>query len=110
MEDHIGSSIVERLDGVGLVCQLLTYVCYFLLIKTRNRRCPQRRDCRNGACGCHAADILVGHEVQMRKHVALVEVAGDLLGILDATQHEMRGTTAFGVYMNGHALLVGLDN
>ena len=71
---------------------------------------PHRRHCRYGTGFCHTADILIGDEMQVCQHVALVLIAGNLLRILNATEHEVRSTATLRVNMDGHSLLVGLHN
>ena len=95
MEYHVGTCIIERLDGIGLIGQFLTDVGDFLFVRTSgNLRSPQRCNSGYGACCAHTADILIGDEVQVGQHVTLVKVSGNLLCILNTAQHEMGSTTA----------------
>ena len=93
MENRICARVKEGLDRVRFFCQFLPNIRDLNVIEARNLRRPERGHRRNRAgCG-HAADILVGDEVQMRQHVTLVKVPRNLLGILNTAQHEMCGTT-----------------
>ena len=110
MEDHIGACVKERLDRISFVGQLFTYIRGFHGKGRRNLGHPERRHSRDGAGFRHPANILFRHKVQVRQHVVLLPVSGNLYRVLYAAQHEVRGATAFGVAMDGKPFLVGLHD
>ena len=110
MEHHIGTRIEEGLDGVSLICPFLSGIGHFHVVVTRHLRRPKRWNTRYRIGCSQAADVLVCHVLQVSQNVALVHVAGHLLRILDAVEHEMGGTIAYRVGMDREPFLVGGHN